>query len=45
MRLNKPLDVALIDIMSLEPIDSKFRPLRTNEVIWNKNKWIHYYGK
>ncbi len=45
MGISKPLDIALIDLMSLEPVDGKNRPLRANEVLWNKKKWKLEYFK
>lgn len=29
----------MTDLMSLEPVDSRYRPLRTNEIIWDEQKW------
>lgn len=39
MKLNKEIDLSIVDIMSLEPIDSKYRPLRLHEAIWDLKHW------
>ena len=45
MRMSKKVDIAITDLLSLEPIDSRNRPLRMNEVLWSKKKWTEVYGK
>jgi len=39
MKLKKQIDLSIVDIMSLEPIDSKYRPLRLHEAIWDSKLW------
>lgn len=45
IQLNKQLDITLTDLMSLEPIDTRYRPYRTNEALWNSEKWNAMYLK
>lgn len=40
IQLNKLLDITITDFMSFEPIDSRYRPIRTNEALWNPQKWL-----
>lgn len=35
IRLKKEIDISMVDLMSLEPIDNKNRPLRLHEAIWS----------
>lgn len=44
LRLNKFLDVAFSDLMSLEPLDEKRRPLRLHENIQDSKLWELNYG-
>lgn len=41
--LNKQVSLSILDLMSLEPVDQKFRPLRVNGVLWNERKWNEFY--
>ena len=45
IELNKTLDFSLTDFMSLEPIDSRFRPFRTNKVLYSKRDWDLTYER
>ena len=45
MGIGKPVDISLVDLMSLEPVDSKYRPLRANKVLWNIKEWQKAYFK
>jgi hypothetical protein len=45
MGLGKPVDISLVDLMSLEPVDTKYRPLRANKVLWNNKEWQKAYFK
>ena len=36
---NKQCDLSMVDMLSLEPVDKKFRPLRFNNALLNKEKW------
>ena len=31
----KPMEISMVDLVSLEPVDSKFRPLRLSCYLWN----------
>ena len=44
MHMRKKVDLSIVDLLSLEPIDSRSRPLRMNEVLWSKTKWEDVYG-
>ena len=37
------LILAISDLMSLEPLDHRYRPLRTNETLWDYQKWAQMY--
>lgn len=39
MGFTKKVDLAMVDLLSLEPIDKKFRPLRLHECLWVEEKW------
>jgi hypothetical protein len=43
MKLNKLVEFGVADIMSLEPIDSVNRPLRTNMYLLDENLWERTY--
>lgn len=45
MGLRKEIDLSMVDLLSLEPVDYKFRPLRMNNSLWDSNKWDSLYGK
>lgn len=46
LNLNKKVDFGMADLMSLEPVDSKGRPLRLNECIYDERAWnSKYRGK
>lgn len=45
MGIGKPVDISLVDLMSLEPVDDKYRPLRANKVLWNSKEWQKAYFK
>ena len=44
MGQQKMLDLAMCDLLSLEPIDSKNRPYRTNMCLYSKAKWESVYS-
>lgn len=44
LRMKKFLDVAFIDLMGLEPLDDKRRPLRLHESIQDIKAWEYHYG-
>ena len=39
MALPKQLDIGFVDLMSLEPVDLKNRPLRANNALWSEEVW------
>lgn len=43
MGIQKAINLSIMDLMSLEPVDQKLRPLRINALLWNKKKWECYY--
>ena len=43
MKINKQVEFGVADIMSLEPIDSLYRPLRTNMYLLDENLWDRTY--
>jgi hypothetical protein len=43
IQLNKLLDITITDFMSFEPIDFRYRPIRTNEALWNTQKWAENF--
>lgn len=43
MRITRPIEFGVADLMSLEPVDIKFRPLRLNAYLWDKMKWEMEY--
>lgn len=45
MGLRKEVDLSVVDLLSLEPIDDKYRPLRMNLALWDVNHWHSLYGK
>lgn len=45
MGLRKEVDLSVVDLLSLEPVDSKLRPLRMNVALWDYNRWESIYGK
>lgn len=44
LRMKKFLEVSFIDLMSLEPLDGKHRPLRLHENIQDVKMWEYHYG-
>lgn len=44
LRMKKFLDVSFIDLMGLEPLDDKRRPLRLHENIQDSKLWTLHYG-
>ena len=44
LRMKKFLDISFIDLMSLEPIDSKRRPLRLNRALYDQSFWVEHYS-
>jgi hypothetical protein len=38
-KLKKKLNLYFIDLFSLEPVDSRFRPLRLNNRLWKPNQY------
>lgn len=44
LQINKFLDISMIDLMSLEPLDSKRRPLRLHKVLQKLISWEKKYG-
>lgn len=44
LRMKKFLEVSFIDLMSLEPLDDKRRPLRLHENIHDVKSWELHYG-
>ena len=44
LRMKKFLDISFIDLMSLEPIDSKRRPLRLNRALYDQSFWVEHYN-
>lgn len=45
LRMKKFLDIGFIDLMSMEPLDSKRRPLRLNKYLNDRDKWEERYPK
>ena len=46
MGLSKPVDFGFADLMSMEPVDSSNRPLRTNGYLLDENLWsLAYCGR
>jgi len=45
MRMSKAVEFGLSDPLSLEPIDSKNRPLRTNILLKDEQQWERTYAK
>ncbi len=43
MSLKKPLDFGMTELMSLEPVDNKYRPFRINETLYSEKKWRESY--
>jgi hypothetical protein len=43
LQMNKFLDISMIDLMSLEPLDSKGRPLRLHKTIQQRKNWEEAY--
>lgn len=44
LQMNKFLDISMIDLMSLEPLDSKGRPLRLHKTLQQRKYWAQMYG-
>jgi hypothetical protein len=45
MGLPRKVEFAMADLLSLEPVDSKYRPLRLNAYLWDENLWgVTYAG-
>jgi len=44
MNLSKAVEFGVADLMSLEPLDSKSRPLRVNPVLYDEQMWERSYG-
>lgn len=44
-RLKRPTNIGMVDLPSLEPVDERFRPLRTNEALWDEKVWEKLYVK
>lgn len=42
--INKQINLAVTDLMTLEPTDHKYRPLRVNAMLWNWRKWSSFYN-
>ena len=43
LNLNKPIDFGLADLLSLEPVDQKGRPMRMNQCIYDERVWNLLY--
>lgn len=45
LQMNKFLDISIVDLMSLEPLDSKGRPLRLHKTLQKRKDWQLMYDK
>ena len=43
MGIQKKVNLSVVDLMALEPVDTKNRPLRMNVLLWNHEKWDQFY--
>ena len=39
----KPLEMSMVDLVSLEPVDTKYRPLRLSINLWDQETWEKEY--